>query len=155
MEKQTFGKDCESLRYSKWKCEYHLIHSELSRTCRRFSLQKPIVVVSGSWPNHVDSISFTAHGLHSVWQEIVGKIFVLKADKEMRQIGYGFFRCAQWCETSPMDSWNRLRQVLPLILMICAGLFFIGGLLPTFLGQGPIGIVYALMGAVVALLTKK
>jgi signal transduction histidine kinase len=54
-----------------------------------------------------------------------------------------------------MDGWNRLRQVLPLVLMICAGLFFIGGLLPTFLGQGPVGIVYALMGAVVALLTKK
>src|SRR5262245_34851924 len=54
-----------------------------------------------------------------------------------------------------MDSWNRLRQVMPVVLMICAGLFFIGGLLPTFLGQGPIGIVYALMGAVVALLTKK
>jgi len=39
--------------------------------------------------------------------------------------------------------------------MICAGLFFVGGLLPTFLGQGHIGLVYALMGAVVALLTKK
>jgi light-regulated signal transduction histidine kinase (bacteriophytochrome) len=39
--------------------------------------------------------------------------------------------------------------------MICAGLFFVGGLLPTLLGQGPVGIVYALMGAVVALLTKK
>jgi light-regulated signal transduction histidine kinase (bacteriophytochrome) len=50
---------------------------------------------------------------------------------------------------------DKLRQVLPLILMICAGLFFVGGLLPTLLGQGPVGIVYALMGAVVALLTKK
>ena len=39
--------------------------------------------------------------------------------------------------------------------MICAGVFFVGGLLPTLLGQGPVGIVYALMGAVVALLTKK
>jgi light-regulated signal transduction histidine kinase (bacteriophytochrome) len=39
--------------------------------------------------------------------------------------------------------------------MICAGLFFVGGLLPTLLGQGSVGIVYALMGAVVALLTKK
>ena len=56
---------------------------------------------------------------------------------------------------SRMERWNRLRQVLPLILMICAGLFFVGGLLPTLLGQGPVGIVYALMGAVVALLTKK
>lgn len=39
--------------------------------------------------------------------------------------------------------------------MICAGLFFVGALLPTLLGQGSVGIVYALMGAVVALLTKK
>ena len=54
-----------------------------------------------------------------------------------------------------MERWNKLRQVLPLILMICAGLFFVGALLPTLLGQGSVGIVYALMGAVVALLTKK
>ena len=38
--------------------------------------------------------------------------------------------------------------------MIGAGLFVVAGLLPTFFGQGSIGIVYALMGAVVALLTK-
>jgi light-regulated signal transduction histidine kinase (bacteriophytochrome) len=54
-----------------------------------------------------------------------------------------------------MERLNRLRQVLPVILMISAGLFFVGGLLPTLLGQGPVGIVYAMMGAVVALLTKK
>src|SRR5262249_39341975 len=54
-----------------------------------------------------------------------------------------------------MKTRNTLRQVLPVILMICAGLFFVGGLLPTLLGQGPVGIVYALMGAVVALLTKR
>jgi light-regulated signal transduction histidine kinase (bacteriophytochrome) len=56
---------------------------------------------------------------------------------------------------SRMERWNKLRQALPLILMICAGLFFVGALLPTLLGQGSVGIVYALMGAVVALLTKK
>src|SRR4029077_13835660 len=54
-----------------------------------------------------------------------------------------------------MERWNRLRQALLLVLMIGAGLFFVGGLLPTLLGQGSVGIVYALMGAVVALLTKK
>jgi light-regulated signal transduction histidine kinase (bacteriophytochrome) len=54
-----------------------------------------------------------------------------------------------------MERWNKLRQILPVVLMVCAGLFFVGGLLPTFLGQGHVGIVYALMGAVMALLTKR
>jgi light-regulated signal transduction histidine kinase (bacteriophytochrome) len=54
-----------------------------------------------------------------------------------------------------MERWDRLRQVLPVLLMTCAGVFFVGALLPTFLGQGSVGIVYALMGAVAALLTKK
>ncbi|MFN8006879.1 MAG: ATP-binding protein [Terriglobia bacterium] len=58
-------------------------------------------------------------------------------------------------KAAPMEKWNKLRQVLPVVLMIFAGLFFIGALLPTVLGQGSFGIVYAMMGAVVALLTKK
>lgn len=54
-----------------------------------------------------------------------------------------------------MERENKSRQVLPLIVMTCAGLFCVAGLLPALLGQQPVGIVYALMGAVLGLLTKK
>ena len=54
-----------------------------------------------------------------------------------------------------MKQENRLRQVLPVIVMSLAGLVCIVGLLPALFGERPVGIVYAMMGSVVALLTKK
>jgi light-regulated signal transduction histidine kinase (bacteriophytochrome) len=53
-----------------------------------------------------------------------------------------------------MRSENRLRRVLHLTVMISAVLFCIAGLLPSLLGQPPVGIVHAFMGAIAALLTK-
>jgi light-regulated signal transduction histidine kinase (bacteriophytochrome) len=54
-----------------------------------------------------------------------------------------------------MKRGNNFRQILPIIVMSCAGLVCIVGLLPALFGQRPVGIVYAMMGSVVALLTKK
>jgi light-regulated signal transduction histidine kinase (bacteriophytochrome) len=54
-----------------------------------------------------------------------------------------------------MKPENSLRQILPLIVMSCAGLVCIVGLLPALFGERPAGIVYAMMGSVVALLTVK
>jgi len=50
---------------------------------------------------------------------------------------------------------NSFRQILPLIVMSCAGLVCVVGLLPALFGERPAGIVYAMMGSVVALLTVK
>ena len=54
-----------------------------------------------------------------------------------------------------MKRESTFRQVLPLIVMSCAGLVCIVGLLPALFGERPAGIVYAMMGSVVALLTVK
>jgi light-regulated signal transduction histidine kinase (bacteriophytochrome) len=54
-----------------------------------------------------------------------------------------------------MKQENTFRQILPVIVMSFAGLICIVGLLPALFGQRPVGIVYAMMGSVVALLTKK
>ena len=54
-----------------------------------------------------------------------------------------------------MKQENKLRQILPVIVMSFAGLVCIVGLLPALFGQRPVGVVYAMMGSVVALLTKK
>ena len=54
-----------------------------------------------------------------------------------------------------MKQENRFRQALPVIVMSFAGLVCIVGLLPALFGERPVGIVYAMMGSVVALLTKK
>jgi light-regulated signal transduction histidine kinase (bacteriophytochrome) len=54
-----------------------------------------------------------------------------------------------------MKQENRLRQALPVIVMSLAGLVCIVGLLPALFGARPVGIVYAMMGSVVALLTKR
>jgi light-regulated signal transduction histidine kinase (bacteriophytochrome) len=54
-----------------------------------------------------------------------------------------------------MKQENRFRQALPVIVMSLAGLVCIVGLLPALFGERPVGIVYAMMGSVVALLTKK
>src|SRR5262245_64183026 len=54
-----------------------------------------------------------------------------------------------------MKRGDTIRQVLPLIVMSCAGLFCVVGLLPALFGERPGGIVYAMMGSVVALLTVK
>ena len=54
-----------------------------------------------------------------------------------------------------MKPENSFRQILPLIVMSCAGLFCVVGLLPALFSERPAGIVYALMGSVVALLTVK
>ena len=54
-----------------------------------------------------------------------------------------------------MKRERTFRQVLPLIVMSCAGLVCIVGLLPALFGERPAGIVYAMMGSVVALLTVK
>jgi light-regulated signal transduction histidine kinase (bacteriophytochrome) len=54
-----------------------------------------------------------------------------------------------------MKRENTFRQILPVIVMSFAGLICIVGLLPALFGQRPVGIVYAMMGSVVALLTKK
>ena len=58
-------------------------------------------------------------------------------------------------KSTVMKQENRLRQVLPVIVMSLAGLVCIVGLLPALFGERPVGIVYAMMGSVVALLTKK
>jgi light-regulated signal transduction histidine kinase (bacteriophytochrome) len=54
-----------------------------------------------------------------------------------------------------MKPENSFRQILPLIVMSCAGLVCVVGLLPALFGERPAGIVYAMMGSVVALLTVK
>ena len=54
-----------------------------------------------------------------------------------------------------MKQENKIRQLLPVIVMSFAGLVCIVGLLPALFGQQPAGIVYAMMGSVVALLTNK
>lgn len=54
-----------------------------------------------------------------------------------------------------MKRESYFRQILPIIVMSCAGLVCIFGLLPALFGQRPVGVVYAMMGSVVALLTKK
>jgi len=54
-----------------------------------------------------------------------------------------------------MKQENKLRQILPVIVMSFAGLVCIVGLLPALFGQRPVGVVYAMMGSVVALLTMK
>jgi hypothetical protein len=50
-----------------------------------------------------------------------------------------------------MKQGNRLRQTLPVVVMSFAGLVCIVGLLPALFGQRPVGVVYAMMGSVVAL----
>jgi len=54
-----------------------------------------------------------------------------------------------------MEREKRFRQILPVVVMACAGLVCIFGLLPALFGQRPVGVVYAMMGSVVALLSKK
>jgi light-regulated signal transduction histidine kinase (bacteriophytochrome) len=54
-----------------------------------------------------------------------------------------------------MKQGNKLRQTLPVVVMSFAGLVCIVGLLPALFGERPAGIVYAMMGSVVALLTVK
>jgi light-regulated signal transduction histidine kinase (bacteriophytochrome) len=54
-----------------------------------------------------------------------------------------------------MKPENTFRHTLPLIVMSCAGLVCVVGLLPALFGERPAGIVYAMMGSVVALLTVK
>jgi len=54
-----------------------------------------------------------------------------------------------------MGQENRLRQALPVIVMSLAGLVCIVALVPALFGERPVGIVYAMMGSVVALLTMK
>ena len=58
-------------------------------------------------------------------------------------------------KSSGMKQENKLRQTLPVVVMSFAGLVCIVGLLPALFGQRPVGVVYAMMGSVVALLTKK
>jgi light-regulated signal transduction histidine kinase (bacteriophytochrome) len=53
-----------------------------------------------------------------------------------------------------MDKEQKLRRILTITLMTLAGLFCVAGVMPPLLGHRPFGVVYALMGAVVALLTK-
>lgn len=54
-----------------------------------------------------------------------------------------------------MKRETNFRKALPVIVMSLAGLVCIFGLLPALFGQRPAGVVYAMMGSVVALLTKK
>ncbi|MBM3802857.1 MAG: hypothetical protein FJW26_11185 [Acidimicrobiia bacterium] len=47
-----------------------------------------------------------------------------------------------------------IRRTLQIVVMSFAGLVCIVGLLPALFGQWPVGVVYAMMGGVVAVLTK-
>jgi light-regulated signal transduction histidine kinase (bacteriophytochrome) len=58
-------------------------------------------------------------------------------------------------DSSGMKQGTKLRQTLPVVVMSFAGLVCIVGLLPAVFGERPAGIVYAMMGSVVALLTVK
>jgi len=53
-----------------------------------------------------------------------------------------------------MKRMKNLRKILPVIVMSCAGLVCIVALLPALFGERPLGLVYAMMGGVVALLSK-